>query len=263
MRLPSWPPPALARAWLPSLGAWWHAGGWVAQRLTPMPPPPIHARPCSIQNRYLWERFQHERCLLAARLGSSAAVNERQLWHGTSATPPLLIATSLDGIDFRMVRLPTRRTACLLVVSTRGDLLPSAPDSTCLVASCRPRQSSAGFYGRGAYFAETAAYSSQSYAHRVGGTGLPAPPTGSAGTAAGAHVQYKQLLLVRVLCGKAQECGRRVDAATKALVKPEAGCDSVHGGPHTSFGGPAETMMSVVYDRAQVYPELVVTYWEA
>ena len=126
-------------------------------------------------------------------------------------------------------------------------------------------QSGAGFYGRGAYFAETAAYSSQSYAHRVPDAGWPRPPraaTAAARRSGAPTLRYKQLLLVRVLCGKPYDYGRTVDNNTRALVKPPAGCDSVHGGPHASFGGPAETMMWVVYDRAQAYPELIVTYWE-
>ena len=110
-------------------------------------------------------------------------------------------------------------------------------------------QSSAGFYGRGAYFAERAAYSDESYAHEAAHM-----PAGGGGTA----VPVKQLLLCRVLCGKHRNYGKRVD---RDLVKPPTGCNSVKGGPHTfSPGVGEESVMWVVYSHAQVYPQLLVTY---
>jgi len=56
-----------------------------------------------VQNRYLWERFQHEKNLMQARRRKSG-VNEQWLWHGTSCTDPIVICGGLDNIDFRMVR---------------------------------------------------------------------------------------------------------------------------------------------------------------
>ena len=110
------------------------------------------------------------------------------------------------------------------------------------------RQSSKGFYGRGAYFAERAAYSDESYAHE----------TAHMATGAHAAVPVRQLLLCRVLCGEHWDYGTGTD---RALVKPPPGCKSVKGGPHR-FSGAAreESVMWVVYDLAQVYPQLLVTY---
>jgi len=107
-------------------------------------------------------------------------------------------------------------------------------------------QSNAGYYGRGAYFAESAAYSDGSYAYTV---------------RRDARESTRQLLLVRVLCGKSHNYGSLgPNASTRALKKPPRGYHSVSGGPHKAGRCPAETFMWVVYDRAQAYPAYVVTY---
>ena len=154
-------------------------------------------------------------------------MNERWLWHGTSTTDPWLICKSMDGVDFRLVRSHSKLSA--------NRLLTEAPCA----------QSRAGFYGRGAYFAERALYSHTSYVHDVeGGT-------------------KHQIILARVLCGKGKEMGRRID---RTLVKPPPGFHAVHGGPHkTHRAHPDETasFMWITYDRAQSYPAYVVTYTTA
>ena len=103
----------------------------------------------------------------------------------------------------------------------------------------------AGYYGRGAYFAENAAYVNGTYAYKV-------PSDGSGRT--------RQMLLVHVLCGTTHDCGQVVNQATRALTKPPPGCHSVSGGPHVAGNSPAETKIWIVYDRAQVYPAYLVTY---
>ena len=113
----------------------------------------------------------------------------------------------------------------------------------------RHRQSSKGFYGRGAYFAERAAYSDENFAHNTAdmasGTGTRAVPV-------------SQLLLCRVLCGNHKEYGKGI---ARGLVKPPAGYKSVRGGPHRFNSAAREaSVMWVVYDLAQVYPQLLVTY---
>jgi len=104
-------------------------------------------------------------------------------------------------------------------------------------------QSNPGYYGRGAYFAESAAYSNNgAYAFINQGT---------------THTSRRQLLLVRVLCGVSHDYGR---TRRPELRKPPPGCHSVCGGPHLAGRCPSSTKMWIVYDRTQVYPAYVVTY---
>ena len=74
-----------------------------------------------IQNRTLLKRYRAEREIITSRRGATN-LNERYLFHGTSATAPLAIATSADGF---------------VVEAGRGD----------------------AFYGKGSYLAEKARYS--------------------------------------------------------------------------------------------------------
>jgi len=100
------------------------------------------------------------------------------------------------------------------------------------------------FYGRGAYFSDTAAYCDESYAFEEAGQSVSPP--------------HRELILARVLCGRVKEYGE-----TKApeLISPPEGFDSVRGGPHKfNARGVASCCMTVVYDRAQVYPQYVVRY---
>ena len=100
------------------------------------------------------------------------------------------------------------------------------------------------FYGRGAYFADSAAYCDESYAY------VPREQPGP-------H-QHRQLILAHVLCGEVKEYGHRKD---RALKFPPTGFDSVRGGPHKFRPSAVHSCnMTVVYDRTQVYPQYIVTY---
>lgn len=83
-----------------------------------------------VQNQVLWHRFFSQRQAIALMRGEDG-VNERLLFHGTSAVPPPVIFGGSEGFD--------------------------------------PRLSvSHGFYGTGSYFAEKASYTDHGYAHRLG-----------------------------------------------------------------------------------------------
>jgi len=102
------------------------------------------------------------------------------------------------------------------------------------------------YYGRGAYFADNAAYSDENFAFTV--------PSTSA-VEGGPH---RQLILARVLCGRTRGFGVSIDTT---LVRPPDGFDSVRGGPHKFNPDSVHSChMTVVYDRAQVYPQYIVTY---
>ena len=79
-----------------------------------------------IQNENLWEKY----CQHKERMGrkGSERVNEKELFHGTSKTPPEEIYKSEEGFDMRFSR--------------------------------------SGMWGRGNYFAESAKYSASSYSYR-------------------------------------------------------------------------------------------------
>ena len=83
-----------------------------------------------IQNQWLWEKyiFSKERI----REQNNGIINEKQLFHGTSETPPERIFKSRQGFDFR--------------------------------------HSTWGRWGTGAYFAVNASYSDANYAHHSAGT---------------------------------------------------------------------------------------------
>ena len=200
-----------------------------------------------VQNRYLWKRYMHEKKLVSMATGEGG-VNEKWLWHGTSRVDPFDICRHMDGVDFRMVGGPCRDAASPVRVSNAMGGCVSTSLSCLLVCvrvcACLAvwlclwdfawcgRQSDGGFYGRGAYFAERAAYSHTSYRHKSG------------------RGRY-QLILARVLCGKGKEMGTTTD---RSLVKAPPGYNSVHG------YGATRSSMWVVYDRAQSYPAFVVTY---
>jgi len=102
----------------------------------------------------------------------------------------------------------------------------------------------ATFYGRGAYFSDTASYCDESFAYHA--PGQPGSPT------------RRQLILARVLCGRVKDYGM---AKEPELRFPPPGFDSVRGGPHKfNDAGVASCNMTVVYDRCQVYPQYIVTY---
>ena len=119
--------------------------------------------------------------------------NEQLLFHGTCALAPADVCSGDEGLD--------------------------------------PRFSDGGFYGRGTYLAESAAYPvGGRYAHRV----------------AGHNGARMQLLIVQAAAGAAQECGGRVDAATKKMKMPDQRedgrrYDSVRAGPHRpTMSGPGD-----------------------
>ena len=101
-----------------------------------------------------------------------------------------------------------------------------------------------GFYGRGAYFAEQPRYSDFGYSYEE----EPGNPAG-----------FRQMILARVLCGKAKEMGCAIDRSIK--VPPE-GYDSIRGGPWAPMRNAAQysSHMRVVYDLACVYPAYIVRY---
>ena len=128
-------------------------------------------------------------------------VGEELLWHGTSSADPLLICSGRDGIDFRRARI-------------------------------------GGYYGRGAYFADSAAYSDEGFHFR--------------------HHEGRQLLLARVSCGRRCDFGKQL---AEGLARPPDGFDSVRGGPHSfTQHSNALALVSAVYDRTQIYPQYIVTY---
>ena len=92
------------------------------------------------------------------------------------------------------------------------------------------RFSDTGYYGRGAYFAETMVYS-HSYRHKLGDG-------------------RSQAFVALVLAGRAQ----KLDIKDMGLKKPAVGYDSVDGlvaSPHRA---------TIVYELRQCYPEYLVTY---
>ena len=200
-----------------------------------------------------------------ARLDITTAMgaNEQWLWHGTSHTNPLVLCSGLDGVDFRRVRtlhsVPcssgwhtdtvhqfrhTHHRSCavtMLCLLCPGMVAYFLCGCGCAVV-CGWLQSNPGYYGRGAYFAESAAYSNGSYAFQKQRT---------------TTTSTRQLLLVRVLCGVTRDYGQ---IRRPELKKPPPRCHSVCGGPHLAGRCAAPTKMWVVYDRAQVYPAYIVTY---
>jgi len=144
-----------------------------------------------VQNRELWARYAQARHRVNLREGGDA--NEQLLFHGTCALAPADVCSGDEGLD--------------------------------------PRFSDGGFYGRGTYLAESAAYPvGGRYAHRV----------------AGHNGARMQLLVVQACAGAAQECGGRVDAATKKMKMPDQRedgrrYDSVRAGPHRpAMSGPGD-----------------------
>ena len=106
------------------------------------------------------------------------------------------------------------------------------------------RRTNSLFYGRGAYFSDTAAYCDESYAFEEAGQSVSPP--------------HRELILARVLCGRVKEYG---EIKAPELAFPPEGFDSVRGGPHKfNARGMTSCNMTVVYDRAQVYPQYVVRY---
>jgi len=97
------------------------------------------------------------------------------------------------------------------------------------------------FYGHGSYFSDSAAYCDESFAF---------VRTESA--------THRELILARVLCGRVKEFGQH---KAPELMFPPEGFDSVRGGPHKfNAHSVASCNFTVVYDRAQVYPQYIVEY---
>ena len=191
-----------------------------------------------MQNRFMWNRFKTEERLIEQQ---GAGANAKWLWHGTIHTNPLIVCT---GVDFRRVRsrqhFVSRASPCpfCFLVSLSFVWWPQTHRT-------RRVQAAPGILGHAIYFADSAAYVNGAFAFHV-------PSDESHST--------RQVLLVRVLCGTAHEVGKTVSHETRCRVKPPAGFHSVSGGPHTAGDCAAATVLWAVYDRAQVYPEYIVTY---
>ena len=74
--------------------------------------------------------------------------------------------------------------------------------------------------------------------------------------------QY-QLLICRVLCGRVRAMGQPIDREMTRLRLPSTEFDSIEGGPHCpkrAGPGPSASLMYVVYEASQVYPDFIVTY---
>ena len=177
------------------------------------------------------------------------------LWHGTSDTDPMVICTSRDGVDARRVRrlvgwsVHFSITASAVIWMLRYCLQSRSEYQECARVRRHGRtiplyQRKALYYGRGAYFSDTAAYCDESYAFEEAGQSVSPP--------------RRELILARVLCGRVREYGKA--KAPELTFAPE-GFDSVRGGPHKfNAGGVASCNMTVVFDRVQVYPQYIVTY---
>lgn len=159
------------------------------------------------QNTYLWRRYLSRKISMISK--NKGEINERVLFHGTRSTPSSKICEgeSASGFDPRL-----------------GN----------------------GYYGRGAYFADKAAYSTDSYSH-----------LNSDGT--------RQIFLAKVLTGITKEYGTGKDTGLKRAPNLPSGhkffpglYDSVAGGPHS--GGRVSSRMYVIYDVSQSYPMYLYSY---
>lgn len=79
-------------------------------------PPPSHPLLYdSVQNRYQFQRYEHQRFLNGEGFGKEGR-HEKYLWHGCKETDPELLCGGTDGVDFRMVLrcriIPLPRALC-------------------------------------------------------------------------------------------------------------------------------------------------------
>jgi len=105
-----------------------------------------------------------------------------------------------------------------------------------------------GLYGKGLYFAERPCYSDK-YSHY----------TSEKGT------KLYHMLVCSVICGRSKHMGCDIDRSMNRCRLPPEEYDSVCAGPHcprVQGNGPDASVMFVVYQPQQVYPEYVVTYRE-
>jgi hypothetical protein len=163
-----------------------------------------------VQNRWLWEAYAFQRRRMVAH-GGAAAAAELELFHGTKGNSPRLIYDGQTGFD--------------------------------------PRFARSGTWGKGCYFAASAAYSHAGYAYEAGTVGSVA--------------RCKQLLLASVLVGSSTRLSGdqtltipperpRADAAAGRFAVDRY--DSVLG--HT--GG---SDVYIIYDTSgRAYPLYVITY---
>ena len=119
-----------------------------------------------------------------------------------------------------------------------------------------PAFSSGGFYGRGVYLAEDLNYPiGGRYAHRVSGH----------------NGKRLQMFVVRAALGVQQEMGSRINEEMKmpgvrSDGPPRVLYDSVRAGPHRPFlsgtgeSGLNASIIHVVYDRLQLYPQYVIEF---
>mmetsp|Transcript_33319 Transcript_33319/g.87356 ORF Transcript_33319/g.87356 Transcript_33319/m.87356 type:complete len:395 (-) Transcript_33319:200-1384(-) len=156
-----------------------------------------------VQHKGLWAAYIHERQKVAEQNGGDC--NEiLNLKHGTGNTPPSVIVNSEWGID--------------------------------------QRYSDKGMYGRGAYFAELAAYSHNcGYRHKM--------PSGRF-----------QMFACRVLAGKAEERNAFSDATSRQIVHPARSYHSVHGPVRDGAPGGGRYNAYILYEKHRCYPEYLITY---
>ena len=151
-----------------------------------------------IQNKGLWEKYNF--CKRRLYIKNRSDVNEMRLFHGTRTNPPEKIYRSEHGFDFRF--------------------------------------GSSGMWGRGAYFAVNASYSSN-YAYRS------VDPTCSG----------RQIFMAYVLTGDS----KKMRADSSLVVPPckegrtDERYDSVNGDSGTS-------QIYVVYDHDKSYPAYLITF---
>ena len=167
-----------------------------------------------VQSRGLWKKFSF--CRDEVVMNNDGDANERLLFHGTGRTEPGEIISHADGLD--------------------------------------PRFSNGGFYGRGVYLSESAAYvCGGRYAHRL-------------------DENRVQLLVVRLAAGNSQNLHTHVNSTTKAMAMPgkrDDGSgrlfDSVKAGPHcptfagANRGDKDASVIFVSYTSGQMYPAFIVT----
>ena len=188
------------------------------------------------ENRWQFREYYRKCCAIAAKRRHNARHILEQRAAAASAAP----AASCDENE-RWLFHGTGKSPPHVVVEHETGL--------------DPRFASGGagaYYGRGLYLAEKACYS-HSYAHNKKGAGKGAPE--------------KQLLLVRAVLGDPYEfkgCG--TDSTLTMPPKDSSGNmhHSVKGGPHkpTSGRGPGlnASIMYVLYELHQAYPEYILTY---
>ena len=154
-----------------------------------------------IQNIWLWERYAF--CKERMLEKNNGNISEKQLFHGTRETPPDQVYGSEHGFDFRY----------------GGN----------------------GMWGKGAYFAVNASYSSNGYAHTL--------PDRS-----------RQILLAFVLTGDSVEVSSGANSLSKPPAKPRGSGTLINELYDSVNGWTGGTKIYVVYDHDKAYPAYLITF---